>query len=286
MLFVPGDRPDRIAKALASPADAVIVDLEDAVALSRKNEARSNLASALGAPRTKAATTKAAYVRVNPMTTSHALDDLLAVVRAGADGIVLPKVESMADVVASEWTLDQAGAPEGFDLILILETAKGITGLPHILKSARRARRANIGAGDLSRDLGLSIGPDETELAAYRAGLVAACRANGFHAPLDTVWGDLSDEGGLRRSAERAQRAGFAGKLAIHPRQVEVINDVFAPSPEEIARAQRIVSAFDEAEAAGNASIEVDGAFVDYPVAEQARRTLALAERVARTDRA
>lgn len=275
LLFVPGDRPERVVKALASEADAIIVDLEDAVALANKSAARANLKSAL-----EPARRKRAYVRVNPMASPFALDDFGACVAAGADGIVLTKVESAAHVAAAEWLLDQLGASPDLDLILVLESAAGLAQMRPIMKGARRAKRANIGAGDLSRDLNLTVGADEAELGPYRALLVAACRAHGFHPPLDTVWGDLSDEAGLRASAERAKRVGFSGKLAIHPRQLGPINAVFSPSGVEVERARKIAEAFRAAEAAGNAAIEVDGTFVDYPVAERAEQTLALAKRI------
>lgn len=271
MLFVPADRPDRFEKALVSGADAVIIDLEDAVAVSKKTSARNGLSAAV--PR-REDRKRPIYIRVNDHTTKWWRDDIAAVADVAADGLMLPKAanrQSVEDV----WREAENAGWQG-EFIPILETAEGIALAEGIM--AAGPWRVNFGGGDLSRDLGLTVDHDETILAPYRAMVVLAARVAGAGKPLDTVWADLNNDEGLAASARRAAAMGFAGKLCIHPRQVPAIHAAFTPSPEEVARARRVVTAFREAEAKGVAAIEVEGGFVDYPVAERARQTIDLAE--------
>jgi citrate lyase subunit beta/citryl-CoA lyase len=283
-LFVPGDNARRVEKALASDADAVILDLEDAVAVARKPAARAAAAEALARPRRGRC-----YVRVNAIGTAWCLGDLLEIVRAGLDGVVLPKVESAADLRAIDWAITslerERGLPPGaIDLMPIVETAAGFSRLERILAARSlkdypgpwRVRRVTFGAADLTRDLGMTWTESEEELALPRTQLVVSSRAAGLEPPIDTVWVRLKDAGGLRRSVEGSLRMGFQGRLCVHPEQVAVVNAIFTPGEEELARARRIVAAFEKAEAGGLAAIEVDGAFVDYPIVERARRTLAI----------
>jgi citrate lyase subunit beta/citryl-CoA lyase len=284
-LFSPANHARRVAKALGSAADAVILDLEDAVAAAEKSAARAAAAAALAQPRRARC-----YVRVNAIATPWCFGDLAAVVRAGLDGIVLPKIESAADLRAVDWAIsnlerEQGLAPGAVDLMPIVETAAGLARLDRILAARSlkdspgpwRVRRIAFGAADFTRDLGMSWTAQEDELLPARVQLVLASRAAGLEAPVDTVWPWLADADGLRRSAETSLRLGFQGRLCIHPDQLAVVNEVFTPQAQELARARRIVEAFEKAEAAGLAAIEVDGSFVDYPIAERARRTLALA---------
>lgn len=269
MIFVPADRPDRFSKALASGADAVIVDLEDAVAVSAKATAREGLA---GAVPPAAERPVPLLVRINDALTPWWRDDLDSAAAAGADGLMLPKAGDAETVRAVVREARARGLPAP---IPILETAAGLGAAREIMAAA--GMRANFGAGDLGRDLGLSPARDEAELAPYRAMVVLAARLAGVGAPLDTVWADLADKDGLAASAARAARMGFCGKLCIHPRQVGPINDAFTPDAAALAAARRAVDAFEAAEADGRGSIEVDGAFVDYPVAARARAVLARA---------
>ena len=208
--------------------------------------------------------------------------------RPGVDGIVLPKVESAADLRTADWLIGnlerERGLPVGgIDLLPIIETAVGFTRLDRILGARSlqdypgrwRVRRLTFGAADFTSDVGMTWTTGEEELSEMRVRLVVASRAAGLEPPVDTVWIHLQDAAGLRASVERSQRLGFQGRMCIHPDQVGVVNEIFTPSADEEARARKVVEAFGKAEAAGVASIQVDGLFVDYPVVYRARRTLA-----------
>jgi citrate lyase subunit beta/citryl-CoA lyase len=273
-LFAPGNHARRVEKALTLDADAVILDLEDAVATAEKVATRAAIAAVLTTPRSGLL-----YVRVNAADTEFCCGDLVAVVRPGLDGIILPKVESPATLATIDWLLLQLererGLEEGaIDLIPIIETARGLTHLEAILASGTRVKRVAFGAGDFTLDVNMQWKRDEAELAYARARIVTASRAAGLEAPLDTVWVDLQDSQGLEASARAALAYGFQGKMCIHPNQVPVVNRVFTPSEDEIAFAERVVAAFATAEAEGVASIQLDGKFIDYPIVYRAQRLL------------
>ena len=273
-LFAPGNHTRRVEKALSLDADAVILDLEDAVAIAEKAATRSVVAAALERPRQGLL-----YVRVNAVDTEFCYGDLVAVVRPGLDGIILPKVESAAGLATIDWLLAQLerdrGLPIGdIDLIPIIETARGIEQIGAILAAATRVRRIAFGAGDFTLDVNMAWSRSETELAHARAVIVTASRATGIDAPLDTVWVDLTDKEGLEASARTALRYGFQGKMCIHPDQIAVVNRVFTPSNAEIAFAERVTAAFAKAEAEGSAAIQLDGKFIDYPIVYRAQRVL------------
>ena len=261
-------------KALSLDADAVILDLEDAVAIAEKPATRAVVAAALTQPRQGLL-----YVRVNAVDTEFCHGDLVAVVQRGLDGIILPKVESAAGLATIDWLLAQferdRGLPSGdIDLIPIIETARGVQQIDAIVAAGTRVRRVAFGAGDFTLDVGMAWSRDEAELAHVRAVIVTASRASGIDAPLDTVWVDLTDPEGLEASARTALAYGFQGKMCIHPDQIAVVNGVFTPSDAEIAFAERVVAAFAAAEAAGNAAIQLDGKFIDYPIVYRAQRVL------------
>ena len=273
-LFAPGNHARRVEKALSLDADAVILDLKDAVAVTEKPAARQSIAAALGRPRRGWL-----YVRVNAAGTDLCYADLVAVVRPGLDGVILPKVESPAALATIEWLLGQLerehNLPQGAaDLIPIIETARGLDRLGAILAAATRVRRVAFGAGDFTLDVNMNWSRTETELAHARAAIVTASRAADFEAPLDTVWVDLADREGLEASARTALGFGFQGKMCIHPDQIAVVNRVFSPTDSEIAFAERVVAAFASAEGAGSAAIQIDGKFIDYPIVYRAQRTL------------
>ena len=278
-LFVPANQPKRIPKALATGADAVILDLEDTVPPPEKPAARAEVRAALGLPRACKL-----YVRVNPASTPFCYDDLVGSLGPGLDGVMLPKVDRPGEAEAVDWVLTQLErqhsiAAGSIDLLPIIESALGVVHLEGIARSTSRIRRLTFGAGDLGRDLGMTQTLDEAGMADVRARIVLFSRALEREPPIDTVHFDVRDVAGCGVAAKRARALGFQGKLCIHPDQVAVVNAAFTPSPEEVARAEKIIAAFVEAEAKGIASITVDGAFVDYPIVAQARRTLALAKR-------
>lgn len=274
LLFVPGHQPARIAKALASPADAVIIDLEDAVPVSEKAGARANAAAAV-ADRGEAAV----FVRINGQDDAGCLLDLEAVLRPGLSGIVLPKAESALPLQALDWVLGQLERRTGLaagavEIVPLVESARGVEAAAAMAGAAPRVRRLSYGVADYSLDLGLEPDPGESHLAYLRARLVHASRAAGRDAPIDSVVVEIRDLGRLRESALRARSLGFGGKLCLHPDQVTVVNEVFSPTQGELARARAVVEAFEAARERGEAAVTVDGAFVDAPVAERARRLL------------
>jgi citrate lyase subunit beta / citryl-CoA lyase len=273
-LFAPGNHPRRVEKALTLNADAVILDLEDAVATAEKAATREIVAAAFERPRRGLL-----YVRVNAVDTEFCYGDLVAIVRSGLDGIILPKVESTAGLATVDWLLaqlerDRGLPPGGIDLIPIIETARGLDRLGAILATGTRIRRVAFGAGDFTLDVNMAWSRGEAELAHARAAIVTASRAARIEAPLDTVWVDLTDRDGLEASARTALGFGFQGKMCIHPDQIAVVNRVFTPSDEEIAFAERVAAAFAKAEADGSAAIQLDGKFIDYPIVYRAQRVL------------
>lgn len=285
-LFAPGNHARRAEKALTLAADAVILDLEDAVAVAEKPAARQAVVAALARPRRARC-----YVRVNAMATEWSYADLTAVVAPGLDGIVLPKVESADQINAAGWMIGalerQNGVPQGHvDLMPIIETAAGFTALETIARADPRVRRLAFGAGDFTLDLGIAWSRDELELLPYRSAFVAVSRAAGLEAPVDTVWVDLKDAQGFAQSSARGRALGFQGKLCIHPDQVPVANRTFSPDQQAVAQARRVIAAFDRAEAQGLASIQLDGRFIDYPIVHAARRVVAQAEEIASAETA
>ena len=280
-LFTPADHARRVGKAFGTGADAVILDLEDAVAVAGKPEARAFAVEALRRPRPCRG-----FVRINASATEWCFGDLEAVVGPWLDGILLPKLESAAELRMIDWVLGQlerkAGmVPGTVDLMAIIETGLGISRLGEISEAPTRLRRLCFGAGDYTLDMGLEWSPEgEEELHQARSAIVLASRAGGLEAPVDTVFIHLRETAAFAASAARARALGFQGKLCIHPDQVGPVNDAFTPTGEVVAHAERVVAAFEEAERSGSASIQVDGYFVDYPIVEKARRTLAMTELV------
>jgi citrate lyase subunit beta/citryl-CoA lyase len=269
-------------------ADAVIVDLEDAVPIAEKAATRPAVRAAVSA-----ITTCPVYVRINPLVMatdfSQAIGDadLSAIVCADLAGVILPKVEAPDDLQHAESLLSalerQSGlAPGMIDLIPIIETALGVHRAYAIAAAGTRVKRLAFGAGDFTRDIGVSWSRREIESHYARSALVVASRAAGLEPPLDTVWVDLRDQRGLLRSARTAKQLGFQGKMAIHPGQVAPINAVFSPTAAEIAFAQRVIDAFANAEAKGLASIQLDGRFIDYPIVEAAQRIMTMAQAMQR----
>ncbi|MDA1090749.1 MAG: CoA ester lyase [Proteobacteria bacterium] len=280
LLFAPGNHPRKAEKVFTAAADVAILDLEDAVAMSEKAAARAAVVNALKADRSCLG-----YVRINAADTEFYADDLAAAVGPWLDGLIVPKVETAEQLVAADAEITALEARQGMepgavDLLPIVETAKGLDAVNAIAASGTRVRRLSFGAVDFAKDLNMRLTLDEWELTPARAAIALASRVAGLDAPLDSVWVHYRDTPGLVRSAERVRDLGFQGKMCIHPDQVAPVNDAFTPSDDEVARAKTIVAAFEIAEAEGSASIQIDGFFVDYPVVEQARRTLALIKRL------
>ena len=277
LLFAPGNHARRVEKALTLAADGVILDLEDAVAVSEKVAARTAVAEAFAKPRAGKL-----YVRVNALTTEWCFGDIVAIVQTGLDGIILPKVEHAHELQTADWLIGNLERERGLavgalDLIPIVETALGISNLSDICRSGTRTRRLAFGAGDFTLDMGMVWTRSETELLPHRAACVMQSRAAGMEPPMDTVWADLRDAEGFVASARGAAALGFQGKMCIHPDQIEAANAAFTPDAAAVAQARRIMAAFEKAEAEGLASIQLDGQFIDYPIVQRARRVVGAA---------
>jgi citrate lyase subunit beta / citryl-CoA lyase len=281
-LFAPANVPRRVEKALTLEADAVILDLEDSVAPSDKAASREPVVEALARPRRSLL-----YVRVNAPATPYCFRDLLETVRKGVDGVVVPKIESAADLHAIDWMLanlerEQGIAEGSLDLMPQIETAAGVQRVDRILQARNlrpykgpwRVKRVCFGAGDYANDLGLAPTLEERELEDARARLVLASRAAGVESPIDSPWFHFKEPEAFQRALERSRRGGFQGRCCVHPDQIAPVNAAYMPSAEEIAAAERIVKAFREAESRGAAAIQVDGQMIDYPIVHRAQALL------------
>ena len=277
LLFAPGDRPDLIQKAAVSGADAIIIDLEDAVAADRKAEARAVIRGMAMPGEVDI------LVRVNAADTGLIFEDLAAAVRLGVSGIVVPKAETAASMMQIDGAIAVLETERGLqagdiDLVPLVESALGVRNAYEILAAVDRVRAVLFGSGeqgDLVADLGCQWTPDGTGLLHARSAVLLAARAAGIAEPLDAVFMDFRNDDALRVECQLAQRIGFVGKCAIHPRQVPVIHEVFTPDTAELEHQRRVLEAFDTAESQGLASIAVDGRMVDYAVAKRARALLA-----------
>ncbi|UCF82031.1 MAG: CoA ester lyase [Desulfobacteraceae bacterium] len=280
-LFVPGNRPDRIEKAFNTGADVVIMDLEDAVPLSEKESSRSKV-------REKVAqfADRMILVRINGLGSPFIKGDLEEAIVEGVNGIVFPKVEKADDIREINSLLLEVekirALPEGsIQVFPLIESAAAIQQIYDIVSTKTKPKRiytVAFGAADYTLDMGIEMTIEGNELFYARSKISIACRAAGIAPPVDTPFMiDLKNTEALINDARRAKELGFQGKLVIHPNQVEPCNRIFSPTAEEIAKAIKIVQAFEEAEAAGMAAIQLEGKFIDYPVVKRSKDILALA---------
>ncbi|HZE60137.1 MAG TPA: CoA ester lyase [Burkholderiales bacterium] len=281
-LFSPANVARRVEKAATLEADAVILDLEDSVAPSDKVTSRAAVVNALARP-----WRSLVYVRVNAPSAEYCYGDLVHTARKGLDGVVVPKIESAADLHAIDWLLanlerEQGMAEGSLDLMPQVETAAGVQRVDRILQARNlrpyagpwRVKRLCFGAADYANDLGLTPTLDEAELADARARIVLASRAAGVESPIDSPWFHFKESAAFARALERSRRGGFQGRCCVHPDQIGPVNQAYLPGADEIASAQRIVAAFAEAEKKGAAAIQVDGQMIDYPIVHRAQKLL------------
>lgn len=261
LLFAPGSDERKLRRALQTGADAVIADLEDAVAPARKDEARALVARVFGDEGSAAAT----MVRVNGTDSPHFERDLELVQKLPLQAIVLPK--------ATPESVDALG-PDGPPVIAIVETAQGLR-LAYETASHPRVEALVLGAVDLGLELGLESRPDGQEVLFARSKLVMDSAAAGIRGPFDIVHVDVRDEEGLEAESRLARSLGFRGKVCIHPAQVDIVNAVFAPGEDELARARRIVESYTQGIAEGRGAVALDGEMIDLPVFERARLLIA-----------
>ncbi len=273
VLYMPGANARALDKARTLDADALILDLEDAVAPDAKELARAQVASAL---RAGGFGRRECIVRVNALDTPWGLDDVRAIAQAGADAVLLPKVESAAQLAALGEALDAAGAPADLPLWAMAETPLGFLRLDAIAGGHARLAAIVVGTSDLVKDLHARHTPARHETLLARSLAVMAARAHGL-AVLDGVHLDLNDDAGLRDACEQGRDQGFDGKTLIHPRQIAAANAAFAPTRQELDGARKRLDAWQAAQAAGKGIVVVDGALVENLHAREAERLLALA---------
>lgn len=266
LLYVPGDRPDRVAKALASPADAVVVDLEDAVAPAAKDTARTAVGELLASVPAE----RRVQVRVNAVGTPWHDADVAALATLPAHvGLRLPKAEDPAAVAAL------LSATRGREVHLLLESALGVE-RAFVLASLAGVATVGLGEADLRSELRVD---DDAGLTWARSRVVVAARAAGLPSPAMSVYPHVRDLAGLAASCRAGRRLGFLGRAAIHPAQLTPIREAFLPSAEEVARAREVVERVEGAVAAGTGALVLpDGTFLDVAMVERARSTLTLAE--------
>jgi citrate lyase subunit beta / citryl-CoA lyase len=275
-LFMPASNARALEKAKTLAADVVILDLEDAVAPGAKPNARAMAAAAV---RGGGYGRRELVVRVNGLDTPWGLADIGALAAAGADALLLPKVESPAAVERAVAALAAAGAPDGVALWCMIETPRGVLGAEPIAATAAVAALV-VGTSDLAKELRVRALADRSPLLASLALCVLAARAHG-RVVLDGVHLDLDDEAGFAAVCRQGRDMGFDGKTLIHPKQIAAANQVFSPSGEEVERARRVIAAHVEALAAGRGLAVLDGQLVENLHAEEARRIIALAEAIA-----
>jgi citrate lyase subunit beta/citryl-CoA lyase len=281
-MFVPGHRQRMIDKALELNTDAIMLDIEDGVAPSEKDTARKLISDALGRDKAPHAPTR--FVRINAIGHARMEADLEAVVVPGLDGLVLPKVESAQEVLKVDGILT-AREPKlkiqkgSIKLLIAIESPKGLLDAPAIAACSPRVVGLMFGAEDFGKELGLPTSREgEARDMLYARSAMVMAAASAHVQSVDGVWVDLQDTEGLFGFARQSRRLGFSGMSLIHPSQIDPINRVFSPTPEEVDYAQRVVKAYEEAVARGDGSISFGGQLIDRPIVERARRTLDMAK--------
>ena len=276
LLFAPGTRPDRFEKAMNAGADAVAFDLEDSVEAGQKARARALVAEFLATPGTGALR----LIRFNQPETPEGEADLKCFSGVhGFDGVLLPKIETASAVEQVARTFARR-APSGTvpPLLLLLETPRAILKAAEIATADAPVAALLLGAEDYTASLAIERTIDGEELSFARAQIVLAAAVVGADA-IDAVCIDLNDTDALRRDCVRARALGFRGKMAIHPRQLDIINESFTPTPGEVERAHKLIDAYETARTGGLGVTTMDGQMVELPIVERARRLLTVAGR-------
>lgn len=281
VLYMPGSNARAMEKARDIPADALILDLEDAVAPDAKEEARAQIVHAV---------TRGGYgkreiaIRVNGLDTPWGIDDIKAAVVAGPDAILVPKINSAEDVARAETALIEAGAKPGLQLWCMIETPLAILNIQSIAAKAKEPRSRMtvwvMGTNDIAKELRAAHTADRLPMLASLGLAIVAARAYGLVA-LDGVYNDIKNEAGFAAVCEQGRDMGFDGKTLIHPSQVGPCNTIFSPDPETVAFARKTIEAFELAENKGRGVLKVDGRMVEILHAEIARRTVAIADAIA-----
>ncbi len=277
MLYMPGSNPRALEKARTLPSDALIFDLEDAVAPEAKAQARGLIGDML---RQGGYGRREILVRVNPLASEWGYADLVAVAGFGADAVLLPKVESADTVRQVEQVLVASGAPEDLRIWCMMETPRGILNAKEIAAASPRMGGFVMGTSDLAKDLGAAHTPDRLPMIVALGTCLLAARAYGL-AIVDGVHLDLSDDEGFAQSCVQGRQLGFDGKSLIHPKTIEAANRVYAPSEADIEWARKIIAAYGQAKAEGKGVVVVDGKLVENLHVIAAQRQVELADSIA-----
>ncbi len=284
LLFVPGQRENMLAKAPDTGADVLVLDLEDAVPAAEKPAARE----AARAHVERLAARRPVFVRLNGVHSGLTRDDLMAVVAPGLSGVVVPKAQAAQDlrdldVLLREAEMANGVRPGAVRTIPIIESTRGLLRCEDIARASDRIVGLSIGAEDYTAELGVERNIEGTALAYIRYVVAQVATAYGLLA-IDTPYSDVRDIDGLVAETEFVRAVGFKGKYVLHPDQVEPVNRVFTPSPEKVAEARRIVEAYGAAVSRGVGAASLDGRMIDGPIAERAKRTIELADAIARRE--
>lgn len=279
-LFVPGNRPDRVDKAVRAEADAVIIDLEDAVPHALKKEARQ-----FACEKIMQYKSRNIFVRINALDSEFMRDDLETVVVEDLSCIIVPKIECGNQVRKIDQYLFKEEKRKGIEpgTVSIMPLVESASAVEHVFQIASTRTDPNrlftlaFGAADFTLDMGIAMTTTGEELLYPRAKIAIACRAAGIAPPLDTPFMvDIKNIEALEADANTARRLGFQGKLCIHPVQVAPCNRLFSPSEKEIEFAKKVIARFGQAEAEGSAAIELEGKFIDYPLVHRSKQILTL----------
>ncbi|MEU4848531.1 HpcH/HpaI aldolase/citrate lyase family protein [Streptomyces gilvosporeus] len=277
VLYMPGANERALEKAKSLPADALILDLEDAVAPDAKAEARERVAAAAAS---KEYGHRELTIRVNGPGTAWHADDLRAAAEAGPDAVVVPKVDSVATVREVERALEAAGAPDHTAIWAMVETPRAMLDARAVAAASERLTVLVMGTNDLAKELHAEHVPGRAPLLTGLSLALLGARDAG-KAILDGVYNDVKDLAGFEAECVQARQFGFDGKTLIHPGQVAPCNEVFAPSDAQIAHARKVIDAFELATREGRGVVTVDGRMIENLHVEDARRILALAEAIA-----
>lgn len=276
VLYMPGANERALEKAKTLPTDALILDLEDAVAPDAKVDARARVCTAASSGEYGK---REVTIRVNGIGTQWHEEDLRAVAKAGPAAVVVPKINSAADVRTIERALEAAGAPEHTKIWAMVETPIAMLHAEEIASSSERLTVLVMGTNDLAKELHAEHVPGRAPLLGGLSLALLAARAAGKEI-LDGVYNDVADLGGFQDECIQGRQLGFDGKTLIHPTQIEPCNNAFAPSEEEITLSRRIIEAFEEAQREGRGVVTVDGRMIENLHVDNARRVLAVAEAI------
>ncbi len=281
VLYMPGSNARALEKAKTINADALILDLEDAVAPDAKVLAREQVVAAVKAG---GFGRREIVIRVNGSLTPWGKDDLAAAAAAGPDAILIPKVSTPGDIMLAARALREAAAPEHTRIWAMMETPAAILNADSIVRAAidpaSLLAALVMGTNDIAKETRARLTPGRPSMLTYLSICVAAARAHGVDI-IDGVYNDFSNEAGLRAECEQGRDLGMDGKTLIHPKQVDACNEVFAPAPEEVAFARKVIEIFDAPENAAKGALQIDGKMVERLHAEMGRRTVAIAEAIA-----